>query len=437
MRKTITTSAPSMASSMRLSTRRPPPTASEANSGGASVPGPASETEAPSVVRRCAFERATREWSMSPRMATLRPRRLPFCWRMVNASSRACVGCSCAPSPALTTPARQTRASWCGAPAEGWRMTMRSGDIASRLRAVSSSVSPFVTDEEDELMLITSAERRLPAISKEVRVRVEGSKKRLMTVRPRSVGTFLISRSETSRNVSAVSRMCVISSALRPRMPSRCFWLSTAFIERVRLASPARYEKGGPGWPPSLLFLARRSLDDGDRLFPVEIFEHHLDDLALFSRHELADEVRLNRKLAVLLAAVNEDGELDAARPAEVNQLVERRADGAPRVEHVVNEEDVSAFDINGQVRAVDDGVRADGREVVAVERDVHDADGRALAFEVGDLVGQAMGERHAAPLDADEVEVARAVVLLDDLGGEPGQRAVDPHAVHDARFLD
>ena len=90
-------------------------------------------------------------------------------------------------------------------------MTMQSGDIASRLRAVSRSVSPLVTLEVEALMLMASAERRLAAISKEVRVRVEGSKKRLMTVRPRSVGTFLISRREMSRKDSAVSRMCVIS----------------------------------------------------------------------------------------------------------------------------------------------------------------------------------------------------------------------------------
>jgi hypothetical protein len=101
-------------------------------------------------------------------------------------------------------------------------MTMKSGDIASRLRAVSSSVSPFVTLEDEELMLMVSAERRLAAISKEVRVRVEGSKKRLMTVRPRSAGTFLISRCEISRKLSAVSSACVISSAVRQPMPSRC-----------------------------------------------------------------------------------------------------------------------------------------------------------------------------------------------------------------------
>ncbi len=107
---------------------------------------------------------------------------------------------------------------------------MRSGPIASRLRAVSSSVSPFVTEDVEELMLMTSAERRLPAISKEVRVRVEASKKRLMTVRPRRVGTFLISRSEISRNVSAVSRMCAISPALIPRIPSKFLCFSTALV---------------------------------------------------------------------------------------------------------------------------------------------------------------------------------------------------------------
>ena len=84
-------------------------------------------------------------------------------------------------------------------------MTMQSGAIASRFRAVSSSVSPLVTLEVETLTLTASADRRLAAISKDVRVRVDGSKKRLMTVRPRSAGTFLISRFETSRNVSAVS----------------------------------------------------------------------------------------------------------------------------------------------------------------------------------------------------------------------------------------
>jgi hypothetical protein len=44
-----------------------------------------------------------REWVMSPQIATLRASSRPKAWRIANASSSACVGCSCAPSPPLTT----------------------------------------------------------------------------------------------------------------------------------------------------------------------------------------------------------------------------------------------------------------------------------------------------------------------------------------------
>src|SRR3569832_568527 len=109
-------------------------------------------------------------------------------------------------------------------------MTMQSGAIASRLRAVSSSVSPFVTLEVETLTFTASADRRLAAISKEVLVRVDGSKKRLITVRPRSAGTFLISRLETSRKLSAVSSRWVISPVSSSRIPSRWRRLKVASI---------------------------------------------------------------------------------------------------------------------------------------------------------------------------------------------------------------
>src|SRR5205085_7186005 len=225
--------------------------------------------------------------------------------------------------------ARQMRASACAAPADGWRKTIKSGDIASRLRAVSKSVSPFVTLEVEALMLMVSAERRLPANSKEVRVRVEGSKKRLMTVRPRRVGTFLISRCEMSRNVSAVSSTCTISALVNSRMPSkslrarpvgarssaRCSSLSIF----LRIRSPIQLQliqkkATTQGRPRSFAF--RRSLHDGDPFLAVNVIEHHLDDLALFRRHKLADVIRMNRQLTMLLAAIHEHGQLHTARAA-------------------------------------------------------------------------------------------------------------------------
>ena len=89
-------------------------------------------------------------------------------------------------------------ANVCGAPDAECRITTQSAAIASSVLAVSISVSPFDTLLVEEEIFTTSADNRFPAISKEVRVRVEASKNKLMTVLPRSVGTFLMGRVETS-----------------------------------------------------------------------------------------------------------------------------------------------------------------------------------------------------------------------------------------------
>ena len=70
------------------------------------------------------------------------------------------------------------------APDSLWRTTIASGRMAFSVIAVSSRVSPFFTEEVATSMLMTSAPSRLAATSKLVRVRVEFSKNRLMTVRP-------------------------------------------------------------------------------------------------------------------------------------------------------------------------------------------------------------------------------------------------------------
>src|SRR5438093_50549 len=67
-----------------------------------SVGGPATVTVMPSLRMPWMFERATRLCAMSPTIATLSPSKWPLCSRMVRRSSSACVGCSWAPSPALT-----------------------------------------------------------------------------------------------------------------------------------------------------------------------------------------------------------------------------------------------------------------------------------------------------------------------------------------------
>jgi len=76
------------------------------------------------------------------------------------------------------------RARKWGAPEAAWRITMASGRMAARVLSVSTSDSPLLTLEPEAVMPIASAPRRLAAISKLVRVRVDASKNRLTIMRP-------------------------------------------------------------------------------------------------------------------------------------------------------------------------------------------------------------------------------------------------------------
>src|SRR6185369_14371884 len=109
-----------------------------------------------------------------------------------------------------------------GAPDEACRTTKMSACMAERFATVSSRDSPLVAEDTAIFRLMTSADSRLAAISKVVRVRVEGSKKRLKTLFPRRSGTFFTSRSVTPAKDSAVSRICVRIARGRPSMESRC-----------------------------------------------------------------------------------------------------------------------------------------------------------------------------------------------------------------------
>ena len=81
------------------------------------------------------------------------------------------------PSPALTTAAssQPACASRCGAPDAWCRTTTASAPIAWSVSAVSLSDSPLDTLDPLAEKLMTSADSRFAAVSKEMRVRVESS----------------------------------------------------------------------------------------------------------------------------------------------------------------------------------------------------------------------------------------------------------------------
>ena len=93
----------------------------------------------------------------------------------------------------------------CGAPLSLCRTTNMSACIADRLSTVSSRLSPLLWEETPMFRLITSADSRFAAISKVVRVRVEGSKNRLKTALPRSSGSFFTLTPTKDLAVSRIS----------------------------------------------------------------------------------------------------------------------------------------------------------------------------------------------------------------------------------------
>ena len=319
----------------------------------------------------------------------------------MNASSSAWVGCSCVPSPALTTEARTQPelASRCGAPLAPCRITTASQPIASRVSAVSLSDSPFDSDEPLAEKLMTSAESRLAAASNEMRVRVESSKNRFTTVRPRRAGSFLIGRSASDRISSAVAQdqLGVLAAQVGGGQQVLLHDAAPSMITASSSSTPVRWTR--TRWTSEVgRFLPTKSARIGSSRWP-----------------------RSTRTAS-----------WTAARPADVVQRVEGGADRAAGEQHVVDQHDDLVVDpAVGDLRR-EQGARRLQAQVVAVHRDVERParDGRAL--DGGDALGDPLGERHAARRDAEQDEVVGALVALEDLVGDAAQCAGDVARVED-----
>jgi hypothetical protein len=132
---------------------------------------------------------------------------------------------------------------------------------------------------------------------------------------------------------------------------------------------------------------------------------------ALVGQHQLlagahvdlrAEVVRIDRQLAA--AAVGEHRQAHRARPPEIEQLVQRGADGAAGMQHVVDQHHLAPVDGERDLAAPRLAVQADAAEVVAVQRDRE----RAQRHLRAQRAVQALGEPHAAGVDADEAGVLR-----------------------------
>src|SRR6266511_3774745 len=204
-------------------------------------------------------------------------------------------------------------------------------------------------------------------------------------VRPRSVGSFFISRSSERAKLRAVPSRRSTSSLVRSPIEIRC------------------RRGGGPGGRRSsrmtrmsaigrLLFLAG---DEQDSVDLVNLDELHLDALVARGRKVLADVVGPDRQLAV--AAVCEAGELDSGGAAVVEERVDRRSDGASRVE-----------------------------DVVPVEGNVERPERKLDAGALGDQPAEPLRDRDTARVDPDERGSLDLGIALDDLVRDANERALD-----------
>src|SRR6185312_3349716 len=168
--------------------------------------------------------------------------------------------------------------------------------------------------------------------------------------------------------------------------------------------------------------------DDDHRVLPIELPDHHVHAVAVRHGERLAHDVGANGQLAP--AAVHEHGERDAGGAAEVRQLVERRANGAPGVEHVIHDHQVLAVDVPRNVGGANDGAWPDRLQIVAIERDVERTARNVLTLAFLHDGDEPVSKLDAAALDADEDEVICAIVELDDF-----VRHAPDRTIHRARI--
>ncbi len=121
----------------------------------------------------------------------------------------------------MTEPRLSQPATRAGTPDEAWRMITASMPMASMVSTVSLSDSPFLSEDDAAEKERTSADMRLAAVSNDIRVRVDSSKKRVATVRPRRAGTLGLLRRPTSTKESATRSTSAMPSRSRSAMLRR------------------------------------------------------------------------------------------------------------------------------------------------------------------------------------------------------------------------
>ncbi len=318
---------------------------------------------------------------------------------------------------------------------------MMSAPIASMFRAVSMKVSPLERLETLAEKSWVSAESRLAARLKLVRVRVEFSKKRLKTIRPWSAGTFLRLRVETSANESAVSRIAhdLVASTGPPGRAgasgSRSWSWAGPWSERPlsapRVPPPRAFGLGVVGFGCGCCRVRKRFVSSWS-LFLQFIMPGRGRSHQPGRSGATRTRTRSERSVATQRPTTSgwigssrwprstSDGQSDARRASQVADRVERRADCPAGEQDVVHQHDLDPVDAERDLGPVQDrpARRLALSEIVAVQGDLDRADGHVLAQDRPEPIGQPQGDGHSAGSYPDQAKRGPLVTAIGDPSG-------------------
>ncbi len=129
------------------------------------------------------------------------------------------------------------------------------------------------------------------------------------------------------------------------------------------------------------------------------------------------------------MAAVDEDGELDAPRAAKIIKRIHGGADGTPTKKDIIDEDDGFSGDVKRNDGGLDIGSDA-LIEVIAMHADVERTGGDRVLPNGGEDGAESLGDGNAAALNADESDLGAGYVALSDFVADAGEGALDGGSV-------
>src|SRR5258708_7328681 len=116
------------------------------------------------------------------------------------------------------------------------------------------------------------------------------------------------------------------------------------------------------------------------------------------------------------MATIDQDQQLHQARAAVRKKGVESCSRGPAGIKHVVDEHDLFTLYGKTNFRFLHHGLRAQGRKVVTIERNIERADGNLLLFDLLNHFAQPLGkmiDRKSTRLNSSHQIISYAVFCL------------------------